>query len=208
MKSMSLLSYKQANTSDAKLEEIGRDSNSNWMTAIEILDDDTFIGAENGCHLFTLKKNADAATEEDRSRLEVIGEYHVGEFINTFKHGSLTRKVSDGDSVDKYPTVLFGSINGMVGVLAQLPKEQYQLLTKVQAALAKVVKGVGDLDHTEWRSFSTERKTVKSRNYIDGDLIESFLTLSQGDMDKVVESVGSTTCDDLTKIIEELMQLH
>jgi DNA damage-binding protein 1 len=205
MKSMCLLSYKQE---EAKLEEIGRDSNAAWMTAIEIIDDDTFVGADNDCNLFTLKKNADATTEEDRCRLEVMGEYHSGEFINKFRHGSLRRKVSDGDAVDKYETVLFGTVSGMIGMLAQLPKEQHQLLAKVQAAMIKVVKGVGGLDHSEWRSFSTERKTVKAKNYIDGDLIESFLMLSQGDMDKVAETAGGTTSDDLTKIIEELAQLH
>ena len=29
------------------IEERARDFNSNWMTAVEILDDDTFLGAEN-----------------------------------------------------------------------------------------------------------------------------------------------------------------
>jgi len=36
------------------MEEIARDFNPNWMTAVEILDDDTFIGAENHFNLFTV----------------------------------------------------------------------------------------------------------------------------------------------------------
>jgi len=205
MKSMCLLSYKEE---EATLEEIGRDPNSNWMTAIEVLDDDTFIGAETSCNIFTLKKNADAATDEERSRLEVIGEYHVGEFVNKFRPGSLRRKVTDNDAVDKYPTVLYGSVNGQIGVLAQLPQEQYNFLNKVQQAMNKVVKGVGGLDHSEWRSFSNDRKTSKAKNFIDGDLIESFLLLEQSDMDKVVAGVEGSNLDDITKLIEELTQLH
>ena len=37
------------------MEEIARDFNPNWMTAVEILDDDTFIGAENHFNLFTVQ---------------------------------------------------------------------------------------------------------------------------------------------------------
>ena len=93
-------------------------------------------------------------------------------------------------------------------MLAQLPQEQYQFLTKVQAALTKVVKGVGGLEHADWRSFCSMQKKCKARNFIDGDLIESFLLLEQGDMEKVVEAVGGTTLDEVTKLIEELTQLH
>ena len=41
MRSISLLTYKQV---DGQIEEIARDFNANWMTAVDILDDDTFLG--------------------------------------------------------------------------------------------------------------------------------------------------------------------
>ena len=37
--------------------QIARDFNPNWMTAVEILDDDTFLGAENSFNLFTCQKD-------------------------------------------------------------------------------------------------------------------------------------------------------
>ena len=45
---------------------------SNWMTAIDMIDDDTYVGAENYYNLFTVRKNSDAATDEERSRLQVV----------------------------------------------------------------------------------------------------------------------------------------
>ena len=51
-------------------------------------------------------------------------------------------------------------------------------------------------------------KTSKAKNFIDGDLIESFLLLEQSDMDKVVAGVEGSNLDDITKLIEELTQLH
>jgi hypothetical protein len=70
---------------EGAIEERARDYNANWMTAVEILDDDTYLGAENSFNLFTVRKNNDAATDEERGRLEVVGEYHlVCEQISTW----------------------------------------------------------------------------------------------------------------------------
>jgi DNA damage-binding protein 1 len=71
MKSMSLLVYKPV---ERVLEEIARDYNANWMTAVDMLDDDVFIGAESSFNLFTVRKNGDAATDEERRRLETCGQ--------------------------------------------------------------------------------------------------------------------------------------
>ena len=70
MRSMDLLVYRPE---EALLELRAKDCNSAWMVAVEILDDDTFLGAENSFNLFTLRKNSDAASDEDRSVLEVGG---------------------------------------------------------------------------------------------------------------------------------------
>ena len=37
--------------------QIARDFNPNWMTAIEMIDDDTFLGSENSFNLFTCQKD-------------------------------------------------------------------------------------------------------------------------------------------------------
>lgn len=70
MRSIDLLVYKPEENS---LEPRAKDYNAGWMTAVEILDDDTYLGAEASYNLFTLRKNSDAASDEDRGRLEVSG---------------------------------------------------------------------------------------------------------------------------------------
>ena len=67
MRSMQLLQYVPE---DAALEVRARDHRVNWMTAVAALDADTFLGAENSYNLFALRKNSEAAADEDRSRLE------------------------------------------------------------------------------------------------------------------------------------------
>ena len=86
MKSISLLMYDRIK---GKISERARDHNANYMTAVSVLDDDVYLGAENSFNIFTVMKNADAASDEDRNRLDVVGEFHLGEFVNRFRRGSL-----------------------------------------------------------------------------------------------------------------------
>jgi hypothetical protein len=61
----------------------------------------------------------------------MVGQYHLGDFVNKFRHGSLVMKLPDSDAA-KIPTVLFGTINGAIGVLASLPEEQFAFLQHLQ----------------------------------------------------------------------------
>ncbi|XP_057415588.1 DNA damage-binding protein 1a [Lotus japonicus] len=203
MKSISLLIYKHE---EGAIEERARDYNANWMSAVEILDDDVYLGTENSFNLFTVRKNSEGATDEERGRLEVIGEYHLGEFVNRFRHGSLVMRLPDSD-VGQIPTVIFGTINGVIGVIASLPHEQYVFLEKLQSNLRKVIKGVGGLSHEQWRSFNNEKKTAEARNFLDGDLIESFLDLNRSKMDEVSKALD-VSVEELCKRVEELTRLH
>ncbi len=224
MKSVTLLVYRGV---DDTIEEIARDYNANWMTAVGILDDDTYIGAENHLNLFTVQKNSEAATEEARHMLKVVGEYHLGEFVNKMRHGSLVMQDANavtapggakqslsqedgslaqepdkaeaaGDaetlaqiiSSTPKPQMVFGTVNGVIGVVAQLKESQYKLLKRLERALAEVIQGVGGLSHAAWRSFSNDRKTVPSKGFVDGDLIEAFLDLDASDAEQVLQRVN------------------
>ncbi|GJW54584.1 DNA damage-binding protein 1 [Tanacetum coccineum] len=105
---------------EGAIEERDRDYNANWMPAVEILDDDIYLGAENNFNLFTVRKNSEGVTDEERGRLEVVGEYHLGEFVNRFLHSSLMMRLPDSD-VGQIPTIIFGTVNGVIGVIASLP---------------------------------------------------------------------------------------
>ncbi|XP_050221597.1 DNA damage-binding protein 1 [Mercurialis annua] len=203
MKSISLLIYKHE---EGAIEERARDYNANWMSAVEILDDDIYLGAENNFNLFTVRKNSEGATDEERGRLEVLGEYHLGEFVNRFRHGSLVMRLPDSD-VGQIPTVIFGTVNGVIGVIASLPHEQFLFLEKLQSNLRRVIKGVGGLNHEQWRSFNNEKKTSEAKNFLDGDLIESFLDLSRNRMDEISKAM-EVSAEELCKRVEELTRLH
>ncbi|KAK2188211.1 hypothetical protein NP493_140g03066 [Ridgeia piscesae] len=214
MRSITLLAYKAM---EGSFEEIARDFNPNWMTAVEILDDDTFLGAENSFNLFTCQKDSAATTDEERQHLQEVGLYHLGEFVNVFRHGSLVMQHSSETTTPTQGSVLFGTVNGAVGLVTQLPQEFFNFLLEVQNKLAKIIKSVGKIDHSFWRSFHNERKTEPAAGFIDGDLIESYLDLSREKMQDVAQGLQmddgtgmkrEATVDDLVKIIEELTRIH
>lgn len=95
MRSVSLMQYYPQHET---LEEVARDFNPNWTTAVEMLTDDVYIGAENWNNLFCLRRNKAATSEEIRCRLDNIGEFHLGEMCNKFMSGSLVMPVSSNST--------------------------------------------------------------------------------------------------------------
>lgn len=84
MKSVMLLRYK---ANEKKIEEIARDSIVAWPTAVEMLDDETFIMAENENNLVTLVKNTETTSDAEARKLQRVGCWHIGEQVNCFKPG-------------------------------------------------------------------------------------------------------------------------
>ena len=60
-----------------------------------------------------------------------VGEFHLGEMVNRFRVGSLVMKLPDSDAA-RIPTFLFGTINGVLGVVMSLPKAQFTFLSRLQ----------------------------------------------------------------------------
>eukprot|EP00003_Mantamonas_plastica_P022436 TRINITY_DN380_c1_g1_i2.p1 TRINITY_DN380_c1_g1~~TRINITY_DN380_c1_g1_i2.p1 ORF type:complete len:1241 (+),score=459.79 TRINITY_DN380_c1_g1_i2:225-3725(+) len=251
MKSIALLKY---NEIDGVIEELSRDHNPSWVSCIEFLGSETYIGGENSYNFYSVMRNTESVAEEDRSRLDTVGEFHLGDFVNRFRHGSLVMRLdaenvknndnttstnkddmdqenadagkgdasssSDGDSslksdavanvaINGLPTLLFGTVNGSLGAVISLPKEQFVFLQALEKALQEVIPGVGGFSHKEWRSFRSERKTTPAHGFIDGDLIEMFLDLPTEKMQSALEFMGADhTVEEICALIEELTRLH
>jgi len=202
---------------EGNFDEMARDFNAKYMTAVEILDDDTYLGAENSHNLFVCQKDSAATTDEERMQMQEMGRYHVGDMVNVFRHGSL---VMQGVTENMAPTsgcVLFGTVQGSVGLVTQLDGEFYTFVAELQKALTRVIKPVGKIEHADWRAYRSERKTEPCEGFIDGDLVESFLDLNREQMTEVVRDLmiaepggekRPATVDDIIKTVEELTRIH
>ncbi|KAJ3184381.1 DNA damage-binding protein 1a [Gaertneriomyces sp. JEL0708] len=210
MKSVSLLQFKPATQS---LDLIARHPDTNWMMAVEAIDDDNFLGAENSHNLFALRKQSELESEEDSRRLAENGAYHLGDLVNVMKHGSLVMKIP-GHEVIATPVLLFCTVNGGIGIVATLEDEMFRILQDLQDNMRKCCKGVGGLSHAQWRRFNNGRRSRESENFIDGDLIESFLHLGLEQQKVIVEGSHPKlkklpqALGEVIQIVEELSRLH
>jgi len=65
----------------------------------------------------------------------------------------------------------------------------HEFLSDLERSLAIVVKGVGKIKHRFWRNFISETKNEPAKSFVDGDLIESFLDLSNKNKLEVVNAL-------------------
>jgi DNA damage-binding protein 1 len=64
-----------------------------------------------------------------------------------------------------------------------------------------------------WREFRSDSRTLPSTNFVDGDLIELFLDLSQDEINDVLEGADGgdpikVPVEEITRLVEELSRLH
>ncbi len=206
MRSLTLLTWKP--NSEHRLEEVARDYDGAWTMAVEMLDDDVYVMSEHSKHLLTFRRNSYAGSENERMRLERVGKFHIGALINRIAQGSLVMQLPEVDSAAT-KTLIFGTADGMIGVIATLRVESYRFFHALQQAMLDVIPGVGGLRHSDWRAFSqlNSPRSGPAKNYIDGDLIERFADLSADPM-KIVSEKMEMSVDELLRRVEEMQRLH
>lgn len=205
-KKLSLLTYKHEKGVFEELDCLC----VNQSTAVKILDDDMYLGSDSEFNIFTICKNSEGAGEKEQGYLEVVGHYHLGDGVRRFQHGSLLIGMPDS-AVGQIPTCIFGTMRGCIGIVASIPEDQYHFLDNLQSVLRKVIKSVGELSHHQWRSctFEVEEgvKVEFAKNFLDGDLIESFLDLTPTQME-VVSKAMTEPVDVLRKKVNDLRKLR
>ncbi len=209
------------------LEEIARDFNQNWVTAIEMLTNDVYLGAENFHNIFALQRNPHSLSEEIRCRLDTVGLYNLGEMINKFMRGSLVmannssltsmnvakESIGGDDSMDDGTEsesrkltlsigtqTLYATVDGSIGSVIGLDASSAAFFTALQRAMTRIVNPVGDLKHDAFRSYRGQRNHQASRGFIDGDLIESFPELDPAIMDLIVKDMNNERRWDISEL--------
>ena len=204
MKSMAVF---KLNPATLKLEDVARDHDTIWMTALEAVSDSMFVGADSSFNLYALRRECESESAEERKLLKPASHFHLGQTVNRFRRGSLSSNAFDDMSPAK-PEIIYCTVNGGIGILATLDTSTYLVLDELQSSLRDFVQGVGSLSHAEWRTFRTERRLIPDHGIIDGDLIESFLSLDKQQQETVASSVKQVSLTEITKLVEDLMRIH
>eukprot|EP00299_Pterocystis_sp_00344_P017203 c8628_g1_i1.p1 GENE.c8628_g1_i1~~c8628_g1_i1.p1 ORF type:complete len:1107 (-),score=297.39 c8628_g1_i1:37-3162(-) len=203
MKSVSLLKYKKTTNS---IEDTVQDYNAVWVSSVAILNSEYFLVADASFNLIVFHKHIDASHDEDNQRMEVVGEFHLGESVNVIRRGCLTKQSLDMKTQIK-DSFIYGTVGGVLGIIFVIPPAAFDFFNKLQLKLTEVVQGVGGLSHSEWRAFSNEYRKAPSRGIIDGDLVEMVLELPLDQQRKVAEALN-VSVEELVSRVEEMKRLH
>ena len=130
--------------SEKKLTEMARDFHSSYLRGVEILDgtsEDIFLSTDNYGNLQCLRHQAEAATDEERCKLESCGEFSVGELLNSFRRGSLVGQPIDADTSPS--TAWHSSVKSPTGEKRDtgILSNNYQTITGLRAGTSSVLYG-------------------------------------------------------------------
>lgn len=136
-----------------------------------------------------------ATTDEERQQMPEVAQFHLGDMINVFRHGSLAMQNVGERTTPTNGCVLYGTVSGAIGLVTQIPPDFYDFLRNLEERLTHTIKSVGKIEHANWRSFRTDQKVERCEGFIDGDLVESFLDLSREHMRESAAGLMVRACD-------------
>ncbi|KAK4046170.1 hypothetical protein OIV83_006279 [Microbotryomycetes sp. JL201] len=215
LRSVTLLDFVASGPSGPSLKEVTCDYDAHYMSAVAAVSDNEYIGAETDLNLFTLLHDAVGSSQGDDA-LTPMGRFHLGQMVSKFQTGALVQS-GTGATIEPaaiIPKLVFATSAGMVGVVVDLDAETSKLMSALERNMRQVVPSVGDLDQEAWRAFKSDRRTVASAGFVDGDFVQQFVELSPEDMDKVVQGAGKehqrldVSTHEVLKLVEELSRLH
>jgi DNA damage-binding protein 1 len=177
------------------------------MTEVEMLSDDTFIGAETNFNIFVCKRDSKATNEQERAILQQVGLYHLGDSVNVMRQGTLVVQHPSESSLEIKRATLFGTVDGVVGLILTIDEALFKKLERIQNSLTKMVKSIGKIDHSDWRAFKGHKSSQAAIGFVDGDLIETFLDLTRAKMEQVARDT-ELPVEEVIRTIEELSRLH
>ncbi|KAJ6133854.1 hypothetical protein N7523_000176 [Penicillium sp. IBT 18751x] len=188
-----------------ELKEIGRHYQTVWSTAVASVDKDTFLLSEAEGNLIVLSRNTNGVTEQDKHRLIPTSEIALGEMVNRIRPIHIPQLAS----VTVTPRAFMATVEGSIYLFALINPEHQDFLMTLQTAIASKVESLGDLPFEKFRAFRTlVRSADAPYRFVDGELIEQFLTCDPSLQEDIVAEVGSGDVDEVKGMIEALRRLH
>ncbi|RAK78541.1 DDB1/RSE1 family protein [Aspergillus fijiensis CBS 313.89] len=206
MKSVCLVEWKEGEDGlPDTLTEVARHFQTVWATGVACIAEDTFLESDAEGNLIVLRRNRTGVEEDDKRRLEVTGEISLGEMVNRIRPVNIQQLAS----VTVTPRAFLGTVEGSIYLFAVINPQHQDFLMRLQATMAGKVESLGNIPFNEFRGFrSMVREAKEPYRFVDGELIERFLTCEPSVQDEIVESVGATDVDEVKVMIEALRRLH
>ncbi len=223
MTSISVYSLGNENT----LEETAFHPYQFWTSALHVVDNDNILVAvENELYSYQLVPNQKIIEPKDA--------IHIGQRINKFGRGSLVMqqvktkyaqqaelasqlpKTSQLLSImpSEIPTIIYATGCGAIGIVGLIPEQTFKYLEALKEAMINNLSYLGDMNYTELKNGSVGRGKARSfsgKQFIDGDLVETFLTLEKRVAEEIYTAIHyrqKPTLKDTFILLRQLSLLH
>ncbi|KAF0992065.1 hypothetical protein HZS_3878, partial [Henneguya salminicola] len=171
------------------LDLLGKSGETNWLTAIEIIDKNNFLYSNmDGCLFIGSKPSNIDEDSRGLYNLCVTLCFNLDQQVNVFKRGSLLCNISQDKNIRNKHSILFGCVSGMIGVVLDVPSPWNKTLEYIQTKILATLDNIGDIDYLNWRNYFSQRYNCK-QILIDGDLLEGFLHLHMSRFKEIIASV-------------------
>lgn len=80
-----------------------------------------------------------------------VAQFHLGDMVNVFKHGSLVMQNIGEKTTQTSGCILFGTVSGAIGLVTQLQPDFYEFLRNLEERLSQTIKSVGKIEHSFFR---------------------------------------------------------
>ncbi|KAL4912301.1 mono-functional DNA-alkylating methyl methanesulfonate N-term-domain-containing protein [Aspergillus aurantiobrunneus] len=205
MKSVCIVEYREGeNGLPDKLTEVARHFQTVWGTGVTSIAPDTYLESDAEGNLIVLHRNRSGVEEDDRRRLEVTGEISLGEMVNRIRPVNIQQL----PSAAVVPRSFLGTVEGSIYLFASINPDYQDFLMCLQATMASRVDSLGGISFNDFRAFRTmTRQATEPYRFVDGELIERFLTCEPAVQKEIVDMVGKNV-EEVKVLVEALRRLH
>jgi len=141
-----------------KLIECCRDFSPTLVNAISSVGEDHYIVADDDCNIRVLKRMTTPKNDEDKYKLERVGQINLGTRINKFI--SVRRQLDSKEyqylleeKTNLINFTYYATMDGTIGVLINLPLKTFEFLLHLQQEILKYIYSTGNLSYEKWRAF-------------------------------------------------------
>ncbi|EER24707.1 hypothetical protein D8B26_004933 [Coccidioides posadasii str. Silveira] len=209
MKSISLVEYHAGEGGQPDtLKEVARHYQTLWTTAAAPVAENEFLVADAEGNLVVLNRNTTGVTEDDRRRMQVTSELRLGEMVNRIHPMDL--QTSPESPV--IPKAFLATVDGSIYLFGLISPSAQDTLMRLQSALADFVASPGEIPFNKYRAFkSSVRQAEEPFRFVDGELIEQFLTFPPDIQEAVLARMdggGRVNVIEIKDMIEGLKRMH
>lgn len=202
-------------TPDYQLCEVSRHFATVWSTAVAATVEHEWLLADSEGNLLALRHNRDAIHDPSWRRMEVIGEFRLGQVVNKIIPVSSKPGPSDVPEIQSLgenpkadanlaveatprtgslvtPRAFVATIEGAIFMFATINQAYVNVLLLLQTSLATRIQAPGYMPWAKYRAWQTA-VTEKDEpfRFVDGEMLEQgLLALSDAELESVLEEAG------------------